>query len=174
MSALTLRAILVAILVATIAVKVRAAVIPLIDVPAATSRTLAQYGFRPDSSTDTRSLMSFSNPGCRLPLKIGTVTLYLGDGITANEGRKPDYVRRFVYIDREWPSPDRFAMRKEWLKHRISALLGFSPYVPMPVALAIAVPVDCRAADAIDWSRIWTEETAGEIGSGIEVGDASN
>ena len=159
MSAFTLRAILAAILVATITIKVRASVVPLIDVPTAASRTLSNYGFSPDSSNNNRGLMTFSNHDCRLPLKIETVSLYLGDSITAHEEPRPGYVGNFVYLDRKWSAANRFAVRKEWLKHRMLALLGLSPYVPMPVALQIVVPTDCRAADAIDWSRVWMEET---------------
>jgi hypothetical protein len=174
MSAFALRTLLAAILVATITVKVRAAVVPLIDVPAAISRTLAKYGFSPDSNTSTRWLMSFSHPGCRLPLEIETVTLYLGQSTTADAEPRADYIRGFVYMDRQWPTPDRFAMRKEWLKHRILALGGLSPYVPMPIALQIAAPADCPAVGAIAWSGIWADEADGKVGSGISAPESSN
>ncbi len=158
MSAFTIRALLAAMLVATIAVKVRAAVVPVIDMPAAISRTLGKHGFSPDVDEPTRQFMSFSNSACRLPVKVQTVRLYFGGGISRDRIPEPGYVQNFVYLDREWASPARFEMREEWLKHRLLVLFGLSPYVPVPTALQIAVPVDCPAADAIDWSRVWREE----------------
>ncbi|MBS0235684.1 MAG: hypothetical protein JSR99_19625 [Proteobacteria bacterium] len=158
MSAFAIRVLLAAMLVATIAVKVRAAVVPVIDMPAAISRTLGKNGFSPDAGEPARQSMSFSNPTCRLPVKVQTVRLYFGDGISGNRIPEPGYVQNFVYLDREWGSPARFEMREEWLKHRLLVLFGLSPYVPTPIALQIAVPVECPAADAIDWSRVWREE----------------
>lgn len=158
MSAFAIRALLVAMLVATIAVKVRAAVVPVIDMPVAIARTLEKNGFSPDAGEPARQFMSFSNPACRRPLRVQTVGLYFGDGISRDEIPAPGYVQNFVYLDREWTSPARFEMREEWLKHRLLVLFGLSRYVPVPTALQIAVPVDCRAADAIDWSRVWRQE----------------
>jgi hypothetical protein len=174
MSASGLRSILAAILAVTIVVKVHAAVVPQIDMPATISKILANRGFSPDSGSKAAPFLSFSVPGCRLPLRVTTISLYLGESLIFDREVRPDYIHRFIYLGREWGHPDRFAMRKEWLKYRVLALLGISPYVPMPIALRVDQPIDCQAAAAVQWPLVWTEKFNTDPISEIQASAASN
>ena len=68
---------------------------------------------------------------------------------------EPGYVRRYVYFDRIWDTPDHRAAALQRMKYAALAMFGLTEYAPSWYLLLIEAPSNCRAAQAIDWRSVW-------------------
>jgi hypothetical protein len=71
---------------------------------------------------------------------------------------KPDFGRRYFYMDRSWDEQNRVAMVLQWVKYTVLDIVGASPYVPFKKALLLADPPGCSSTATIDWRRVWDRD----------------
>lgn len=161
MRAALLRTAFVALLAATVITKMHA---PRVErtLDAGVIATLAHHGLSPqhhsaEQGSALPSSISFNAPGCDGAVQVVPIQLNLQEGPLLNTVGAANYSRRIVYLDRTWRDPDRLGMRLVWLKYKALSLLGMSPYVPTTLALLVAQPRGCHAAEAIDWRAVWQQ-----------------
>ncbi len=120
----------------------------------AQSNGLAYRGFEDVAAAEVRAL-AFDAPGCAQPVFIAKIEDTFEQGLTLHLAGAPGNVRRYVYIDRSWSTPDRPGVFGERAKQMVLAVLGLTPYVPSRRLLLINSPPECHAAEAIDWRLVW-------------------
>jgi hypothetical protein len=159
MKAVALRTAFAALLLATVISKMYA---PNVDraLDAGVLAALALHGLSPHRGPSEEGAALFPSiyfeaPGCDGVVQVMPIQLNLQEGPLLDGVGAPSYVRRFIYLDRTWQNPDRLGMRLVWLKYRALYMLGLSPYVPSTLALLVAQPNGCQAAEAIDWRSVW-------------------
>lgn len=157
-----MRAVFVALVLATTAVKIRASHVPGLDMRTAIINIVAPHGWslRP-TPTDLRhpllDPLTFQAPGCDGTVQIYSVAANFETAPLLDLVISPQYRRTVAYHDKTWPTIDRLAIRIEWLKHRSMQVLGLSRDVSRPPALVIAEPAGCRVVETIDWSQAWVD-----------------
>jgi hypothetical protein len=123
----------------------------------AQSNGLVFRGYEDVAAAEVRAL-AFDAPGCTQPVFVAKVEDTFEQGLTLQLAGVPGNVRRYVYIDRSWPIPDRPGVFGERAKQMILAVLGMTRYVPSRRLLLIDSPPGCHAADAIDWRPVWDRD----------------
>jgi hypothetical protein len=111
----------------------------------------------------------FRAPGCDEPIEVMPVHISLQEAPLFDALIKADYTRQFVYLDQTWLSENRVAMRLTWLKHKALSFLGRGRFVTIPTGLLVVSPPGCHAAEAIDWTPVWSPRV---IAAGAQVPDA--
>jgi hypothetical protein len=71
---------------------------------------------------------------------------------------RPDFDKRYIYLDREWIVQDRLAMYFVWAKNMFLGGVGGARYFTEKKALFVAEPADCDKSVAIDWRRVWSRD----------------
>jgi hypothetical protein len=168
MNARAMRLILGGLLVATVVLRISAGPTENLDIRAAIVDVLTRHGHTvrddaPDRVGEPLNSLFAAFQGCESPVQIMPVTLSVQEGAAFDATVPADYHRRFVYLGRTWPTADRLGIRLEWLREKTLSTLGLSRFVPIPTALLIAAPPDCKAADRFDWSAVWTRTTADRL-----------
>jgi hypothetical protein len=155
-------------LVVSIAVRVqsnraREAVMTDFDVGAAITDVIREHGYalRENPVKPPKLLAAaiyFQRPECEqasfvLPYFINAETMSMLTRLN-----KPDFARRFFYLDGAWDEQSRVAMFLEWAKYAVLDIFGASPYVPVKKAIILAEPPDCRSPAPIDWRPVWDKD----------------
>ena len=112
----------------------------------------------------------FRAPGCEEPIEVIPVHINLQEAPLFDALIKANYTRQFVYLDQTWLSENRVAMRLTWLKHKVLSFLGWGRFVTIPTGLLVVSPPGCDAAEAIDWTPVWSRRV---IAAGVQVPDTS-
>jgi hypothetical protein len=103
----------------------------------------------------------FEAPGCDRPIEVLPIHINFQEAPVFDVVLGAGYVRLFAYLDRTWLVESPWGMRLTWLKHKLLSLIGLGRFVTITTGLLVASPPGCRAADTIDWSRVWDRSTTG-------------
>lgn len=160
MKTLALRVVLAGILVATVAYKVQHAGAEPPDIRASVMHLLARQGWPAQEVAGSApeiigNVVTFRAAGCNLDGQIYVVDLGFQAAPILDQSIAADYTRHIAYLGRTWERQDRVSLRLEWLKQKVLSAFGIGHYAVNNVALVIAEPPGCHAADKIDWSAAW-------------------
>jgi hypothetical protein len=108
------------------------------------------------SDTDWGRTMALSVPGCSLPLLATWRPATFEDEATAQSTPRLGYHQQFVYFDRKWSSPNRWAVSIQRVKYGLLALFGKADYPTSSFVLQVEAPRDCPAAENVDWRAAWS------------------
>jgi hypothetical protein len=158
-------AVLATILVGSLAARERADALPddVSFLESSVLRVAASHGwslneYRATSGTPSRALV-FAAPDCTQPVQVSLRLSSTFEEQTLLEYvREPGYVRRYVYFDRIWDTPDHRAAALQRMKYAALAMFGLTEYAPSWYLLLIEAPSNCRAAQAIDWRSVWNRD----------------
>lgn len=100
--------------------------------------------------------MAFSVPGCSRPLLATWRPATFEDAAAAVSVPQQGYRRNYVYFDRKWDSPDRWAVSMQRIKYGLLAMFGRTDYATSDLILQIDAPRDCPAAQSLDWRPAWS------------------
>ena len=155
-------AVFAAVLVGSLASRERSAEAPLIDaglesVVLSVARSQG-LGFREYRTSDTggERTMAFNVPGCSQPMFGDLRMATFEDEATTESAPGQDYQQAYVYFDRKWNSPDRWAVSIQTMKYSLLAMFGRTDYATSSLVLEVEAPRDCPAAESIDWRPAWS------------------
>jgi hypothetical protein len=100
--------------------------------------------------------MAFSAPGCSRPVLATWRPATFEDEAAAVSVPQEGYRRNYVYFDREWDRPDRWAVSMQRIKYGLLAMFGRTDYATSDLILQIDAPRDCPAAQSMDWRPAWS------------------
>ncbi len=100
--------------------------------------------------------MAFSAPGCSRPVLATWRPATFEDEAAAVSAPQEGYRRAYVYFDRKWDRPDRWAVSMQRIKYGLLAVFGRSDYATSDLILQIDAPRDCPAAQNMDWRAAWS------------------
>jgi hypothetical protein len=181
-----LRGLLLAVLVASVAVRFetnrsRETMVDDFDAGAAVEAVIRARGYAVlENPVKPPKMLSrvvyFQRPECQraslvLPYFINEEVVQLLSRVTG-----PGFESRFFYIDRDWHEQARAAMVFYWIKHAVLNVFGASPYLPVKMAIVLADPPDCGSKQTIDWRPIWERDnhahpvSAAHLGAGTNTG----
>jgi hypothetical protein len=109
------------------------------------------------ADTDIRALV-FDAPGCSRPIFVVFVLVTFDQASLVRSARDPRYAPRYVYIDRSWDKPHRLAVFMERMKYSVLSVFNLTQYVPSWHLLLVEAPLECKAADHIDWRMVWDRD----------------
>ena len=121
----------------------------------ARSQGLAFREFRA-SETDWGRTMAFDVPGCSLPLLATWRPATFEDEATTQSALRQGYQQQYVYFDRKWSKPNRWAVSIQRMKYGLLALFGRADYATSSYVLEVEAPRDCSAAERVDWRPAWS------------------
>ena len=161
MRAWAAHAVFAAILLSSIAIRERAAdALPDSEsLEPAIVRVAGSHGwglrdFRPTSTMVSRSLV-FDAPGCSHPVLVSLLLSTFEEATIMEYAAEPGYMRRYVYFDQTWATPEPWAAYVQRVKYGVLGLFGLTEYAPSQYLLLVETPVHCQAAAAIDWRTVW-------------------
>src|SRR5262245_44152914 len=138
-----LRAILALLLLMTIATKTHVA--PNLNRDELTSNVLeviSEERLSAQPIMPTRDLLPpavhIHAPGCTGPIEVIPIHINLQEAPLFDTFVKPNYTRRFAFLDKTWFSENRVEMRLIWLKHKLLSFLGLGLFVNSTTGLLIA------------------------------------
>jgi len=99
--------------------------------------------------------MAFSAPGCSRPMLVTWRPATFEDEAATVSALQGDYRRLYVYFDRKWDRPDRWAVSMQRVKYGLLAIFGRTDYATSDLILQIDAPRDCWAAENMDWRPAW-------------------
>jgi hypothetical protein len=105
-----------------------------------------------------RRVLVLDAPACAQPVRIVLRSLTFDEESFNELTLEPNYIRRYVYIDRVWDRPQRTAVWVQRVKYGVLATLGQTQYNPTSNLLQIERPADCSVAEAIDWRMAWDRD----------------
>ncbi len=108
------------------------------------------------SDTDWGRTMAFGVIGCSPPLLATWRPATFEDEATAQSTLRLGYHQQFVYFDRKWSSPNRWAVSIQRMKYGLLALLGKADYATSGFVLQVEAPRDCPGAETVDWRAAWS------------------
>ena len=165
MNKVAVRSLCLLALVASLAVRVeanqaRTAMLTDFNIGAAVTHVIREHGYalRENPVKPPKLLADavyFQRPECDqasfvLPYLISAETLPMLTRLN-----KPEFGRRYFYMDRSWDAQNRVAMVLEWVKYTVLDIFGASPYVPFKQAIILAEPPGCSSVASIDWRPVW-------------------
>jgi hypothetical protein len=100
--------------------------------------------------------MAFSARGCSRPMLVTWRPVTFEDEAAAVSAPQEGYRRFYVYFDRKWDSPDRWAISMQRIKYSLLAMVGRADYATSDLILQVDAPRDCAAAESIDWRPAWS------------------
>lgn len=118
-----------------------------------------------ESDTDWGRTMAFDVPGCSLPLLTTWRPATFEDEATIQSAPRRGYRRQYVYFDRKWSHPNRWAVSIQRMKYGLLALFGRTDYATSSYVLEVESPRDCPAAERIDWRPAWTRTDLAAAGA---------
>ena len=129
----------------------------------AQSRGLVFHGY--SSLTDVEfQALTFAVPGCAAPVFVSVLAVNFDQETLVLTPAPSDYVRRYIYIDRTWPQPDRLAVLVERSRQAALSVFGLTRYVPSAHLLLVDAPLGCQAADGVDWRPVWDRHYLEAVG----------
>jgi len=140
--------------------QVRVSMLNDFDIGAAVTAVISEHGYslRENPVKPPQLLAAavyFKRPECNqasfvLPYLISAETLPMLTRLN-----KPEFERRYLYMERSWGEQSRVAMVMEWVKYTVLDIFGASPYVPFKQAIILAEPPGCASPASIDWRTVW-------------------
>jgi hypothetical protein len=127
----------------------------------ARERGLPFRGYTTIQDTDIRGL-KFAAPGCTHPLLVVLLPTNFDQEWLARSAREPDYLLRYVYIERNWDKASPMAVVVERAKYAALAVFGLTRYVPSWHLLLVESPPDCQAVNDIDFRLAWSRDYLAE------------
>lgn len=129
----------------------------------ARSQGLNFRGYRANDTTWGRTMV-FDVPGCSRPVLARWRLVTFEDEAVAQSSPRQDYHRQYVYFDRRWSSPNRWAVSIQRMKYGMLAVFGRADYATSGFVLEVEAPPDCPAAESVDWRPAWsrTDHAAAE------------
>jgi hypothetical protein len=112
-----------------------------------------QYGA---NDTGWGRAMAFSAPGCSRPVLATWRPATFEDEAAAASAPREGYRRAYVYFDRKWDRPDRWAVSMQRIRYGLLAVFGRTDYATSDLILQIDAPSDCQAAGRMDWRPAWS------------------
>jgi hypothetical protein len=112
-----------------------------------------QYG---PNDTGFGRAMAFGAPGCSRPVLATWRPVTFEDEAAAISAPQEGYRRQYVYFDRKWDRPDRWAVSMQRIKYGLLAVFGQTDYATSDLILQIDAPRDCPAAENMDWRPAWS------------------
>lgn len=153
------RLVLAGILAATIASNVRLSPSFPFDVRERVASVMKRAGGDQHAGGDANENplipMSFDLPGCAGPVQVIPASLNLHESPIFTQAVRPDYVRRFLYLDRQWINGASFELRIAWLREKALSMVGLARFDAEPRALLVAEPEGCGAFERVDWPAVW-------------------
>jgi hypothetical protein len=101
----------------------------------------------------------FEAPGCSQPVFVSLRLSSFQEETMMHYAPESGYVRRYIYFDRTWDTPDARATYLQGMKYAVLAKFGMTEYEPSPYLLLVEAPPHCRAAETIDWRPVWGRNT---------------
>lgn len=68
--------------------------------------------------------------------------------------------RQFIYLDRQWPSPNVWSVAVTRIVYNELGLLRLSPFADNSQMLMIVEPSACHLVDVVDWKPLWFRRSA--------------
>lgn len=172
------RAVFVTILLGSFAAQERAAVSPedgpgLLEpgiLRVAGSHGLSLREYKTTNGVFSRTLV-FDAPGCSQPVKVSQRVWTFEEEPLLERHPDPGYARRYVYIDRSWDRPDPRGVFIQRTKYRSLAMVGLTEYIPSTHLIVVETAKNCRAAEAIDWSPVWSRVSLSTARAGDGAAD---
>jgi hypothetical protein len=121
----------------------------------ARSQGLAFREYRASNTGWGRTIV-FDAPGCSRPVWVTSRPLTFEDQAAIEVTTEQGYQQQYVFIDRKWNSPDRWAVSIQRMKYSLLAMFGLTEYAPWAFALQVETPRDCPAAESLDWRPAWS------------------
>jgi len=97
----------------------------------------------------------FDAPGCLQPIEVSARWWTLEDEPVMERAPESGSTRRYIYYDRSWEKPMRWAVTAQRIKFRALATFRLSDY-PSSYLLVVDTPGACPEAEKIDWGAVWT------------------
>ncbi len=113
--------------------------------------------YRTNSGMVSRTLV-FEAPGCSQPVEVSLRLSTFEEQTVMESAPEPGYLRRYIYFDQTWDTPDPRAAVVQRKKYAALATFGLTKYTPSWHLLQVEAPANCRAAKAIDWRSIWNRD----------------
>jgi hypothetical protein len=113
--------------------------------------------YRTNSGMVSRTLV-FEAPGCSQPVEVSLRLSTFEEETLAESAPEPGYLRRYIYFDQTWDTPDPRAAVVQRMKYAALATFGLTKYTPSWYLLQVEAPPNCRAAKATDWRSIWNRD----------------
>ena len=166
---MVLRVILIGLLLATIAGKVRiSADLGGDNISGRVIKVLNERGII--ATTDVGeahsvlpSAIHFHAPGCDQMVEVVPISINLQEAPLFDKVIRPSYGRQFAYLDRTWLTEDRLGMRLTWIRNKALSIFGLGRFVTSTKGLLIASPPSCEIAQTIDWSLVWDIHTVAAV-----------
>ena len=169
-------AVFAAVLVVSLASRERSAHAPIDDaglesvvLSVARSQGLAFHEYRAIDPGLPRTMV-FNIPGCLRPLLATWRPATFEDEAATGLALGQDYQPEYVYFDRKWNSPDRWAISIQRMKYSLLAMFGRTDYATSTFILQVEAPRDCPAAETIDWRAAWSRTDPNAAGSTAQKG----
>jgi hypothetical protein len=99
--------------------------------------------------------LTFDAKGCSEPIMVTLLSVLAEQAPLLETQNLQGRTLRFVFYDRHWRTPNRSSITWEGKKQKALAVFGLTRFAPSEYMLAIAAPSGCKAADAIDWQKVW-------------------
>ncbi len=113
-------------------------------------------GHRTTSGVPT---LVFEAPGCSQSVFVSLRLSSFEEETIMQYTAEPGYVRRYIYFDRTWDTPDPRAAFLLRMKYGVLAMFGMSEYEPSRYLLLVEAPPHCHAAESKDWRPVWSRDT---------------
>jgi hypothetical protein len=117
-----------------------------------------------ESDTDWGRTMAFDVLGCAAPLLATWRPATFEDEATTQSALRQGYARQYVYFDRKWNRPNRWAVSIQRMKYGLLALFGRTDYATSGYVLEVEAPRDCPAAERVDWRSAWRRTGVAAVG----------
>lgn len=107
------------------------------------------------NGTNWGRAMAFAVPGCSRPVLAAWRLATFEDEAVAQSAPRQDYHTQYVYLDRTWDRPNRWAVSIQRMKYGVLALFGRVDYATSRFVLEVETPRNCPAAERVDWRAAW-------------------
>ena len=123
--------------------------------------------YRTINGVASRALV-FNVPGCSQPVEVVLRLSTFEEQTVMESAPEPGYLRRYIYFDQTWDTPDPRAAVVQRMKYAALATFGLTKYAPSWYLLQVEAPANCRAAEAIDWRSVWNRDdlAAAQVSAG--------
>jgi hypothetical protein len=159
MRPIVVRAVFVALLLATVASQIQAYYAPKADALTRLADVLKDQGLsasEPLVGKGSFRSINVAVPGCDRPVSITPMRLSLEEAPLFEAWLPAGDTARYVFIGQVWNTAEPRSVRMAWLKHKLGPLVGHPFRTRMDTVLFVGIPGNCSAADRIDWLPLWT------------------
>ena len=117
------------------------------------------WGLGEHRTTSGVPTLVFEAPGCSQPVFVSLRLSSFEEETIMQYAPEPGHVRRYIYFDRTWDTPDPRAAFLQRMKYALLAMFGMTEYEPSRYLLLVEAPPHCHAAETIDWRPVWSRDT---------------